>query len=98
MFSLPDFSVKRPVCVFICLASLVIFGVSSVFSMPMESTPEMTSPMFTVMTSYSGASPDEVDEMVTDPDRIGPLQHFGGGVDELHLQRRLFHGNAGIRL
>ena len=66
MFSLPDFSVKRPVCVFICLASLVIFGVSSVFSMPMESTPEMTSPMFTVMTSYSGASPDEVDEMVTD--------------------------------
>ena len=43
MFSLPDFSVKRPVCVFICLASLVIFGVSSVFSMPMESTPEMTS-------------------------------------------------------
>ena len=40
MFSLPDFSVKRPVCVFICLVSLILFGVSSVFEMPLESTPE----------------------------------------------------------
>ena len=38
MFSLPDFSVKRPVCVFICLVSLILFGVSSVFEMPLEST------------------------------------------------------------
>lgn len=37
MFSLPDFSVKRPVCVFICLVSLILFGVSSVFEMPLES-------------------------------------------------------------
>ena len=65
MFSLPDFSVKRPVCVFICLVSLILFGVSSVFEMPLESTPEMNMPTMTIMTSYPDASPDEVDEMVT---------------------------------
>lgn len=65
MFSLPDFSVKRPVCVFICLVSLILFGVSSVFEMPLESTPEMNMPTMTIMTGYPDASPDEVDEMVT---------------------------------
>lgn len=65
MFSLPDFSVKRPVCVFICLVSLILFGVSSVFEMPLESTPEMNMPTMTIITSYPDASPDEVDEMVT---------------------------------
>ncbi len=65
MFSLPDFSVKRPVRVFICLVSLILFGVSSVFEMPLESTPEMNMPTMTIMTSYPDASPDEVDEMVT---------------------------------
>ena len=65
MFSLTDFSVKRPVCVFICLVSLILFGVSSVFEMPLESTPEMNMPTMTIMTSYPDASPDEVDEMVT---------------------------------
>ena len=66
MFSLPKFSIKRPVCIFICIASLIIFGVSSVFQMPMESTPEMEFPVLMVMTSYYGASPEEIDESVTD--------------------------------
>lgn len=66
MFSLPDFAVKRPVCIFVCLLALLIFGTSSVFGMPIESTPEMDMPMLIVMTRYSGASPDEIDENVTD--------------------------------
>jgi len=66
MFSLPDFAVKRPVCIFVCLLALLIFGTSSIFGMPIESTPEMDMPMLMVMTRYSGASPDEIDENVTD--------------------------------
>ncbi|MEI3578922.1 MAG: efflux RND transporter permease subunit [Acutalibacteraceae bacterium] len=45
--------------------SLILFDVSSVFEMPLESTPEMNMPTMTIMTSYPDASPDEVDEMVT---------------------------------
>ena len=43
MFSIPRFSIKRPVCVFICVLSLIVFGASSVFRMPLESTPETVS-------------------------------------------------------
>lgn len=49
-----------------CVLMLLVFGVSSIFSMPMESTPEMNMPIFMVRTSYTGASPEEVDKMVTD--------------------------------
>ena len=66
MFSLPKFSIKRPVCILICIVSLVTFGISSIFEMPLESTPEIEMPVLMVMTQYSGASPEEVDKMVTD--------------------------------
>lgn len=65
MFSLPNFAVKRPVCMLVCILALFLFGTSSILGMPIESTPEMDMPMMIVMTRYSGASPDEVDESVT---------------------------------
>ncbi len=65
MFSLPNFAVKRPVCMLVCVLALFLFGTSAVMSMPIESTPEMDMPMMIIMTRYSGASPDEVDQAVT---------------------------------
>ncbi len=64
--NLSAFSVKRPVGLCMCVLSLIVFGISSVFSMKMESTPEMNMPVLMVRTSYSGASPEEVDQLVTD--------------------------------
>ena len=49
-----------------CVMCLLFFGISSVFDMEMESTPEMSMPVFMVMTRYEGASPEEVDSLVTD--------------------------------
>ena len=66
MFSIPRFSIKRPVCVFICVLSLIVFGASSVFRMPLESTPEIEMPVLMIMTPYYGASPEEIDRSVTD--------------------------------
>lgn len=66
MFSLPKFAIKRPMCILICVISLIVFGLSSVLDMPLESTPEMEMPILMVMTSYYGASPEEIDQMVTD--------------------------------
>jgi multidrug efflux pump subunit AcrB len=50
-----------------CVCVLVVFGISSVFSMELESTPEMSNPVFMVRTSYSGVGPEEVDSLITDP-------------------------------
>jgi len=66
MFSLPNFAVKRPVCITVCLLALFIFGTASVFGMKIESTPEMDMPMIMIRTGYSGASPDEIDQEVTE--------------------------------
>ncbi len=65
MFSLPNFAVKRPVCILVCVLALFLFGTGSILGMPIESTPEIDMPMMMVMTRYSGASPDEVDQAVT---------------------------------
>ncbi len=64
--TLPRLSVKRPVAVLMCVSMLLVFGITSVFDMEMESTPEMSMPVFMVRTQYEGASPEEVDEMITD--------------------------------
>ena len=64
--TLPKLAVKRPVSVLMCVLCLLVFGVSSIFGMEMESTPEMSMPIFMVRTGYSGASPEEVDELITD--------------------------------
>lgn len=66
MLSIPKFSIRRPVCVFICVLSLIVFGTSAVFRMPLESTPEIQMPVLMIMTPYYGASPEEIDQSVTD--------------------------------
>lgn len=66
MFSIPKFAIRRPVCILICVVSLIFFGTSGVLSMPMESTPEMEMPVLMIMTPYYGASPEEIDLSVTD--------------------------------
>ncbi len=64
--TLPKLAVKRPVSMLMCVLMLLVFGVSSIFDMEMESTPEMSMPVFMVMTRYEGASPEEVDTMITE--------------------------------
>ena len=46
--SITKLAVKRPVSALMCVLVLVVFGVSSVFSMPLESTPEMSMPVYMV--------------------------------------------------
>ena len=66
MLSLPRFSIKRPVCILLCVVSLVVFGFSSVLNMPLESMPAMEMPILLILTNYQGATPSEIDSMVTD--------------------------------
>lgn len=64
--TLPKLAVKRPVSVLMCVLMLLVFGISSIFDMEMESTPEMSMPVFMIMTRCEDASPEEVDQLVTD--------------------------------
>lgn len=62
---LTKFALKRPVAIVVSLIALVFFGFSSLTSTPIELTPSMSYPIFSIMTMYPGAGPEEVDDLVT---------------------------------
>ncbi len=70
------FVLKRPVTTIMALLCLVVFGISSVFSATLEQMPDTDQPMLIVMAAYSGAGPEDVDELVTKPieDQVSTLE------------------------
>lgn len=56
---------KRPVTAILSIISLLVFGYQAVMKSSLEAMPEMDMAMMIVMTTYSGASPEDVDELIT---------------------------------
>ena len=65
MTKLTKFVLKRPVTALLCIMSLVFFGAMSLLNSRVELTPEINMPMLVVQTTYAGASPTDIDELVT---------------------------------
>lgn len=63
--NLTRLTLKRPVSAVLLIIMVVVFGFRSFTSLEQELTPEMESPMLMVMTLYSGANPEDVEELVT---------------------------------
>ncbi len=61
------FSIKRPVTITMFFAALVILGLVSLSKMSMDLFPEISFPTISINTSYSGAGPEEVEQMITIP-------------------------------
>ena len=72
---------KHPVTTVMALLCLVVFGISSVFSAKLEQMPDMETPMLIIMANYSGAGPEDISELVTEPieEAIGTME----GVDTI---------------
>ncbi len=60
-----DFSTRRPVSVIIIVAVILILGFFSFSQTSVDLLPEMNFPMAAVITSYSGAGPEEVESQIT---------------------------------
>lgn len=65
MFS--KFSVKKPYTVVVGVVLIIILGVVTFTNMTVDLLPDMNMPYAMVMTSYPGASPEEVEATVTRP-------------------------------
>lgn len=61
------FSVKKPYTVVVGVVLVIILGVVSFTKMTVDLLPSMSLPYAIVMTTYPGASPEEVEEIVTKP-------------------------------
>lgn len=70
------FVLKRPVTTVMALLCLLVFGISSVFNATLEQMPEMETPMLIISTRYSGAGPEDICELVTEPieDAVSTLE------------------------
>ena len=60
------FAVKNPVTVLVLAIILIIAGSMSFKSMPLESFPEVKIPLIFVSVVYPGASPEDMEKLVTD--------------------------------
>ena len=63
--SLTKLALKRPVSVILIILALAVFGLSSIPGFKMQLIPDMDMPMLIVMTTYPGADPESVEELVT---------------------------------
>lgn len=61
------FSVKKPYTVLVGIVLVVILGVVSLSKMSTDLLPSMNMPYAIVVTSYAGASPEQVESVVTQP-------------------------------
>ncbi|QVL35965.1 efflux RND transporter permease subunit [Aminirod propionatiphilus] len=61
-----DVSLRRPVTVLIATAALVLFGLMALGSMGVQRIPDVDLPVVVVSTTMSGASPEVMDNDVTD--------------------------------
>lgn len=64
---LSKFSVKKPYTVVVGVVLIIILGIVSFGNMTVDLLPSMNLPYAIVMTTYIGASPGEVEEIVTKP-------------------------------
>ena len=65
--SIPKMSVNNPVLANMLMIIIIIFGVYAWINLPRELTPEIALQTATVTTLYPGASPEEVEKLVTAP-------------------------------
>ena len=72
---------RRPVTTVLCVLCLIVFGGLSIFNSKLELTPEMEMPMMVISTLYVGASPEDINDLVTKPieDEVSVLS----GIDQI---------------
>lgn len=73
---LSDTSVRRPVLALVLNLLLVVFGLTSFFSLPLREYPDIDPPIVSVVTNYPGASASVVESRITEviEDRISGVE------------------------
>ncbi len=64
---LTKFILRKPITAVLCVLCLLVFGLSSVSDSTLEQLPEINMPIMIVSTIYAGASPEDIDELVSQP-------------------------------
>ena len=64
---LPEFGVRKPVTNLMIFSSIIVLAMYSLTRIGIDSMPKIEPPVITVISSYPGASPEDVEAKVTEP-------------------------------
>ncbi|MFH0739024.1 MAG: efflux RND transporter permease subunit [Candidatus Omnitrophota bacterium] len=64
---LPEFGVKKPVTNLMIFSSIIVLAAYSLTRIGIDSMPKIEPPVITVISAYPGASPEDVENKVTEP-------------------------------
>ncbi|MDI6794830.1 MAG: efflux RND transporter permease subunit, partial [bacterium] len=75
--NLPQFSVNQRVLVNILMIAAIIVGLFVYFKIPREIFPDVSMDEVVIVTSFPGASPSEIEKLITDPieDEVSDVDH-----------------------
>lgn len=82
--NLAELSIKRPIFITCIVSLMLILGMMSMSKMPVDLFPDVTFPTIFVQTIYPGASPEDMEKLVskTIEDEMGSL----AGLDKMYSQ------------
>lgn len=91
---LAEYSVRRPIGITMIMCIVIIFGVVSLLHLPIDLMPDITYPRITIASSYSNASPVEIETLITRP--IEQAISAVPGVEEITSDSR--EGTSQVRV
>ncbi len=82
--SLANVAVKRPIFIICLVALMLVMGIIAMVRMSVDLFPDVTFPVISIQTLYPGASPQDLEKLVSKPieDELGSLN----GLDKLYSQ------------
>ncbi len=80
MKSLPKFAVDNHRLTLMVVLGLVVYGFFAVWNMPKAENPSVQPPGVSVIVRYPGASPSDIEELITKP-----IEDIIGGVSDLRI-------------
>jgi HAE1 family hydrophobic/amphiphilic exporter-1 len=79
-FHIFEFCIHNPVKVAVGVILVWIFGLLALWRIPVQLTPEVTQPVISIRTEWSGASPEEIEKEIITPQEE-QLQDIPGTID-----------------
>ena len=77
---LVEIATRRPVAISMAAVTLVLFGMISLQSLPVNLLPDLSYPTLTVRTEYQGSAPEEIETLLTRPveEAVGVVKNVIG--------------------
>ncbi|MGX5172564.1 efflux RND transporter permease subunit [Aliikangiella sp. IMCC44653] len=88
-------SLKNPTAVVVAILLIALFGIISLFKLPVQLTPDVSQPMITISTSWGGSAPEEIEAEIIErqEDVLKGLQ----GLESLESSSNQGGGNITLR-